>query len=101
MNIDLVDVYAALSTLLVLVYALLRRIRHIPSLICPEESLKPASEARITRVEADILELAVALETVRNKVLRKIQNKPEAENLNTSELRGHGKRFLYGGQSKE
>lgn len=36
-------------------------------------------EKRLTRIEAELLDLAVAQDTIRNKVLRKIQFKKEKE----------------------
>lgn len=60
----------------------------------PEEAIMPTSAARITRLEADVLDLATSIEIIRNKVLRKIQTKPEEESaqaLNTP------RRKMYGG----
>ena len=48
----------------------------------PEETSKEALrrlEIRLTRVEAEILEVATAQDIIRNKVLRKIQHKKEDE----------------------
>jgi len=36
-------------------------------------------ETRLTRLEAEILDVATAQDIIRNKVLRKIQNKKEEE----------------------
>jgi len=44
-------------------------------------------ESRLTRLEADILDLATAQDIIRNKVLRKIQyKKEEKEEVQTKDL---------------
>lgn len=47
----------------------------------PETSLERISrlEKRLTRLEAEILDLATSQDIIRNKVLRKIQSKKEEE----------------------
>lgn len=43
-------------------------------------------EKRLTRIEAEILDVATAQDIIRNKVLRKIQTKKEPEEEQTQDL---------------
>lgn len=67
----------------------------------PESSI----EARLTRAETDILDLYTDQKAIRDKVLRKIQNKPqeptEAQQLNTASDKSINIKRIYGhGSSK-
>ena len=61
-------------------------------------------ESKVIRLDSEVLELMTAIDIIRNKVLRKIQFRKEEEeegkDLNTTQLRGHG-RHLLGGQGKK
>jgi hypothetical protein len=45
----------------------------------PIENVNPSIETRFTKLEAEVLALAVAQDVIRNKVLRKIQFKKKEE----------------------
>jgi len=55
------------------------------------ENVPPTLISRVTKIEADILDLYVTVDTIRNKVLRKIQfkhTKEEEEKDNSKDLYG-------------